>query len=67
MAQRPEPGARSGCSDALREHFRPEFLNRVDEIVIFHRAGRGSRSTRIVDVQLAGLRKRLAANGVRWS
>ena len=40
-----EAGARStkvrgGVMDALRAHFRPEFLNRVDEIIIFHALGR---------------------------
>jgi len=44
---------------ALREHFRPEFLNRIDEIVVFHRLGR-AEIDRIVDFQLAGLSGRLA-------
>jgi ATP-dependent Clp protease ATP-binding subunit ClpB len=42
----------------LRNTLRPEFLNRIDEIVIFHALGR-EELTRIVDIQLAGLRKRL--------
>jgi ATP-dependent Clp protease ATP-binding subunit ClpB len=42
----------------LRNTLRPEFLNRIDEIVIFHPLGR-DEITRIVDIQLAGLRKRL--------
>jgi ATP-dependent Clp protease ATP-binding subunit ClpB len=44
---------------ALREHFRPEFLNRVDEIVIFHALTR-DELRRIVDLQTEGLRKLLA-------
>jgi ATP-dependent Clp protease ATP-binding subunit ClpB len=48
----------------LRQHFRPEFLNRVDEIVIFHALGK-EHLTRIVDIQLKGLEKRLAARGLR--
>src|SRR5262249_39576028 len=44
--------------DALRRHFRPEFLNRVDEIVVF-RALTGSQLARIVEIQLEGLRRRL--------
>jgi ATP-dependent Clp protease ATP-binding subunit ClpB len=43
---------------ALREQFRPEFLNRIDEIVVFQRLGR-EEIDRIVEFQLAGLAKRL--------
>src|SRR5258705_4063956 len=42
----------------LRNTLRPEFLNRIDEVVIFHPLGR-DEIARIVDIQLAGLRKRL--------
>ena len=42
----------------VRGHFRPEFLNRLDEIVLFHRLKR-SQMTDIVDIQLAYLRKLL--------
>src|SRR6266404_3565305 len=42
----------------LRNSLRPEFLNRIDEVVIFHPLGR-DEIARIVDIQLAGLRKRL--------
>ncbi len=45
--------------EALREHFRPEFLNRVDEIIVFHSLTR-SDIRRIVDIQVAGLRHLLA-------
>ncbi len=44
----------------VRAHFRPEFLNRIDEIVIFHRLQR-EQLTQIVDIQLDRLRRRLAA------
>jgi ATP-dependent Clp protease ATP-binding subunit ClpB len=44
---------------ALREHFRPEFLNRVDEIVIFHALSRDDLRA-IVDLSAAGLRGMLA-------
>ncbi|NLE89167.1 MAG: AAA domain-containing protein, partial [Myxococcales bacterium] len=43
---------------ALRQQFRPEFLNRLDEIVVYRRLGR-EQLRAIVDVQLARLRKRL--------
>ena len=42
----------------LRNTLRPEFLNRIDEIVIFHPLGR-DEIMRIVDIQLAHLRRRL--------
>ncbi len=42
----------------VREHFRPEFLNRLDEIVLFRRLQR-SDMARIVDIQLARLRELL--------
>ncbi len=45
--------------DALKAHFRPEFLNRVDDIVMFDSLALDD-IVRIVDVQLVGLRKRLA-------
>ena len=42
----------------LRAHFRPEFLNRVDEIVVFHALG-SEHLTKIVEIQLERLRARL--------
>lgn len=45
--------------EALREHFRPELLNRIDEIITFLPLGRHHIDT-IVDIQLRSLRKRLA-------
>ncbi len=44
---------------ALRDQFRPEFLNRIDEIIVFKPLGR-SEINYIVDIQLKSLRKRLA-------
>lgn len=49
--------------EALRGHFRPEFLNRIDETIIFDRLDR-SEITRIVDIQLTRLRQRLAKQGL---
>jgi ATP-dependent Clp protease ATP-binding subunit ClpB len=43
----------------LRSHFRPEFLNRVDDIIIFHSLDQ-KQLTHIVDIQLERLQKRLA-------
>lgn len=48
----------------LRDFFRPEFLNRVDEIVEFHALSR-EHIGEIVDLQLARLRERLAERGLR--
>jgi len=45
--------------EELRGHFRPEFLNRVDEIIVFHALSE-EHLKQIVDIQLNGLRKRLA-------
>jgi ATP-dependent Clp protease ATP-binding subunit ClpB len=45
--------------EELRHHFRPEFLNRVDETIVFHSLSE-EHLKQIVDIQLAGLRKRLA-------
>ena len=50
--------------DALRGHFRPEFLNRVDEIIIFDRLG-VEELKRIVDIQLERVRRRLATRGLK--
>jgi ATP-dependent Clp protease ATP-binding subunit ClpB len=45
--------------EALRAHFKPEFLNRVDDVVIFHQLAR-EHIDRIVDIQLERVRKLLA-------
>ena len=49
-------GTRRQVMDALREHFRPEFLNRIDEIIFFHALGR-EHMKRIIDIQLRGTRR----------
>jgi ATP-dependent Clp protease ATP-binding subunit ClpB len=51
-------GAKDKVMAELRRSFRPEFLNRVDDIVLFHRLGRNEIDS-IVDLQLARLRKLL--------
>jgi ATP-dependent Clp protease ATP-binding subunit ClpB len=53
-------------TEALRTLFRPEFLNRIDEIIIFDRLER-EEITSIVDLQLARVRQRLAKQGVGLS
>jgi ATP-dependent Clp protease ATP-binding subunit ClpB len=51
--------ARREVMDALRAHFRPEFVNRIDEIIVFHPLGR-EHMLQIVGIQLEALVKRLA-------
>ncbi|MBD1882287.1 MULTISPECIES: ATP-dependent chaperone ClpB [unclassified Coleofasciculus] len=46
-------------TDALRSHFRPEFLNRVDDIILFHRLER-SELRQIVSIQIKQIEKLLA-------
>jgi ATP-dependent Clp protease ATP-binding subunit ClpB len=53
-----DEGTRRQVMDSLREHFRPEFLNRIDEIIFFHALSREDLK-RIIDIQIAGLVKRL--------
>jgi ATP-dependent Clp protease ATP-binding subunit ClpB len=50
--------------DELRHHFRPEFLNRLDEIIVFHALSEGDLK-KIVEIQLAGLRARLEERHIR--
>ena len=49
--------------ETLRSHFRPEFLNRIDETVIFHSLQKEQLRS-IVDIQLSRVRKRLAERGI---
>jgi ATP-dependent Clp protease ATP-binding subunit ClpB len=50
-------------AEQTREHFRPEFLNRIDEIVVFEQLTR-EQLAEIVELQLARLRDRLADRGI---
>ena len=55
--------ARRGVMEAVRTHFRPEFLNRLDETIIFDRLGRKDMDG-VVDIQLARLARRLALRDI---
>jgi len=55
----PEEVARERVMGVVREAFKPEFLNRLDEILVFHRLTRQDLA-RIVDIQVARLAGRLA-------
>ena len=63
LANQPEgedsDDAKDQVMDVVRASFRPEFLNRLDEIILFHRLFR-EHMTGIVDIQLGRLAKRLA-------
>ncbi|MEO8458506.1 MAG: AAA family ATPase, partial [Chloroflexota bacterium] len=54
----------SRVMEAVQTHFRPELINRIDDIVIF-RPLRLEEIKQIVDIQLNGLRKRLAERKIR--
>ena len=49
--------------DALKEKFRPEFLNRIDDIIVFHKLTK-DETAKIAELLLGSLRKRLAVMGV---
>ncbi|HEY0265670.1 MAG TPA: ATP-dependent chaperone ClpB [Rhizomicrobium sp.] len=51
--------ARAAVMQAVRSHFRPEFLNRLDEIILFHRLTRANMD-KIVDIQIGRLDRLLA-------
>ncbi len=58
-----EAEMRHKVMEALRFHFKPEFLNRVDDIIIFHRLTK-EHLRQIVDLQVQRLVKRLAEHGI---
>jgi ATP-dependent Clp protease ATP-binding subunit ClpB len=53
----------SRVMDALRRHFRPEFLNRIDDIVIFHRLEKDTLR-RIAEIQLEDVRATIRKRGI---
>ena len=67
LANQPEgedaTAVRGPVMEAVRAAFRPEFLNRLDEIILFHRLTRADMDG-IVEIQLARLRQLLARNEV---
>ncbi|HUJ32661.1 MAG TPA: ATP-dependent chaperone ClpB [Candidatus Acidoferrum sp.] len=63
LAEKDPKKAREQAIAALRELFRPEFLNRIDDIVLFRPLGK-EQIERIVDLQLAQVTKRLAERQV---
>ena len=55
--------AREKVMSALKEHFRPEFLNRVDEVIIFDYLGT-EEVTKIVELEIAKVAKRMVLQGI---
>jgi ATP-dependent Clp protease ATP-binding subunit ClpB len=58
-----DAAVRDHVMEAMRAHFRPEFLNRIDEIVIFRNLTLDD-TKRIVEIQLRGLAKRMSDRGI---
>jgi ATP-dependent Clp protease ATP-binding subunit ClpB len=54
---------KSAVMQVVSGHFRPEFINRIDEVVVFHALER-SQIRAIAEVQIAGLRARLAQQDI---
>lgn len=55
--------ARAAVMEDVRAHFRPEFLNRIDDVVLFHRLQKADMR-RVVGIQIAALEQRLAARKI---
>jgi len=55
---------KAAVMETVSRHFRPEFVNRVDEIVVFHPLDR-AQIRQIADIQINGLRQRLADRDMR--
>jgi ATP-dependent Clp protease ATP-binding subunit ClpC len=54
---------RTKVNDALKQHFRPEFLNRIDDVIVFHELSR-DEVTEIIDLMLERVRGQLEAQGL---
>jgi len=63
-ADRDEEEMKAKVGEALTRHFRPEFLNRIDDVVVFHRL-REKEIEKIVEIQLARLVRTLEGRGLR--
>jgi ATP-dependent Clp protease ATP-binding subunit ClpC len=53
----------SKVNDALKQHFRPEFLNRIDEVIVFHELTK-DEITEIVDLYMRRVRNQLESQGI---
>jgi ATP-dependent Clp protease ATP-binding subunit ClpB len=59
-----EAEVKAKIEEALRRHFRPEFFNRIDDVIVFHRLTR-EEIARIVEIQLRALARTVADRGIR--
>ena len=53
----------SKVNDALKQHFRPEFLNRIDEVIVFHELTK-DEVTEIIDLMIRRVREQLESQGI---
>jgi ATP-dependent Clp protease ATP-binding subunit ClpB len=63
-SSRDEQEVQQKIEEALRRHFRPEFFNRIDDVIVFHRLTR-EEIEQIVEIQLLSLQKTVADRGIR--
>jgi ATP-dependent Clp protease ATP-binding subunit ClpB len=59
-----EEEVRKRIEETLRRHFRPEFFNRIDDVIVFHRLSR-EEIGEIVEIQLKSLARTVADRGIR--
>ena len=59
-----EEEVKAKIEETLRRHFRPEFFNRIDDVIVFHRLTR-EEIEEIVEIQLRGLARTVADRGIR--
>ncbi|HXH04575.1 MAG TPA: ATP-dependent chaperone ClpB [Candidatus Competibacteraceae bacterium] len=65
-AERRYQTMRDAVMEVVSKHFRPEFINRIDEVVVFHPLGK-AQIRAITDIQIGYLRKRLAERDIQLS
>ena len=59
-----EEEVKAKIEETLRRHFRPEFFNRIDDVIVFHRLSR-EEIEQIVEIQLQALARSVADRGIR--
>jgi ATP-dependent Clp protease ATP-binding subunit ClpB len=61
-----EEEVKAKIEETLRRHFRPEFFNRIDDVIVFHRLSR-EETEKIVEIQLRALARTVADRGIRMT